>query len=72
MSLQNLQVLKPSMHYDVFSNWLIYLPVLHMIGRSNMTEGLYDMTTYGMLLDVCVSPKDLKKIKDSTPASNFN
>ena len=42
----------------------IYSNVLHTIGWTKMNERLYDMTTNGMLLDVCVLPKKKEIKKD--------
>jgi hypothetical protein len=44
-------------HQILLSDWLIYLTVLHMIGRLMMNARLHDVTPNRMLLDVCVSPK---------------
>jgi len=42
----------------LFSDWPIYLTVLHMIGRSKMNKRLHDMTPNGVLSDVNVLPKN--------------
>jgi hypothetical protein len=47
---------KLSKRLELLSDWLIYLTILDMIGRSKMNERLPDMTSSEMLLDISVSP----------------
>ena len=53
------------------SDWLIYLTVLHMIGRSKMNDRLHGMTPSGMLLDVSVSSKKKRRKRKKKNTTNI-
>ena len=53
--------LKQGTCQELLPDWSIYLPFLHMIGRSKMNECLPDMTPNRILLDVSVNVKILKR-----------
>ena len=53
--------LKQGTCQELLPDWSIYLPFLHMIGRSKMNECLPDMTPNRILLDVSVNVNILKR-----------